>query len=343
MTHEFTPEELTEVIRSARAFNPGFSEKQLQSLAELQTRLADSGYLEAVNGLVKLEREKGVPLSQALEMHNQLLQKNEKLERRIAAQRLELETLQNRVKETKEKYREAVKATEHATEQLRKVKQDLEREERQLVAYRKRAVTDKQRIDEEVVEYRQKADVTEKEIATAGQINQEVTRHGFSLELVIGLAQEFAGYGNAHERLAEALKKHGKLTSYLAALEDEMKTLEENRHHMEGILSHLGNEYDQHKAVLSQLKAEIAEKGDLVGFYHRFVHLRQLMEYVGTSNQLTFHHCLWCGALFWILRPGNVSSSIYKCSWCGMALVEADRNAYASVAQPPGTPLRLLP
>ncbi len=343
MTHEFTPEELKEVIRSARAFNPGFSEKQLQSLVELQTRLADSGYLEAVNGLVKLEREKGVSLSQALEMHNQLLQENEKLERRVAAQRLELETLQNRAKETEEKYREAVKATEYATEQLRKVKQDWEREEKELAAFKNKAAKERKRIDEELAEYRRKADVTEAEIAVAGQVKAKVTRHGFSLELTLGMAAEFAGYTNARERLAEALKKHGKLTGYLAALETDIKTLGENRRNLDGILSRLREERAQHEMVLSQLKTEIAEKGELVGFYHRYVHLRSLIEYLGTSDQLTFHHCLWCGALFWVLRPGNVPSSIYKCPWCGLVLVEADKNAYATVAQPSGTALKLLP
>jgi hypothetical protein len=51
------------------------------------------------------------------------------------------------------------------------------------------------------------------------------------------MAGEFAGYTNARERLAEALKKHGKLTSYLTALETEIKTLEDNQHHIEGTLS----------------------------------------------------------------------------------------------------------
>ncbi len=81
----------------------------------------------------------------------------------------------------------------------------------------------------------------------------------------------------------------------------------------------------QHEALLSQLKAEIAEKGELVGFYHRYVHLQSLIEYLGTSNHLTFHHCMWCGALFWVLRTGSVPSSIYKCPWCSLALVEADK------------------
>lgn len=343
MTNEFTADELREVIRAARVFSPAFSEEQFQSLTELQARLADSGYLETVSGLLKLEREKGIPLSRVIETHDRLLRESEELEEKVAAHDAKLEALEGRLRETEHKHREVVQATQDAATQLEELRREHAREERQLAVFKKKAARERQRIDEELAEYRRKADVTEEQISTAGQINQEVARHSFTLELALGLAQEFAGYENARERLAEALRKHGKLTSYLAALEADIRTLEANRRHLEGILSRLEEEQAQHKMVLSQLEAEIAEKGELVGFYHRYVHLRSLIEYVGASNHLTFHHCMWCGALFWVLRPGNVPSSIYKCPWCGFALVEADKNAYAAVAQPPGTPLKLLP
>lgn len=98
------------------------------------------------------------------------------------------------------------------------------------------------------------------------------------------MAGEFAGYTNARERLAEALKKYGKLTSYLASIETDIKTLGENRRHMEDNLSRLDKERGQHEVFLSQLKTEIAEKSDLVCFYHRYIHLRSLIEYLGSSN-----------------------------------------------------------
>ncbi len=72
MANEFTAEELKEVIRAARIFNPGFSEEQFQSLTELEARLTDSGYLETVSGLLRLERETGVPLSQVFETRDRL-------------------------------------------------------------------------------------------------------------------------------------------------------------------------------------------------------------------------------------------------------------------------------
>lgn len=342
MMDEFTPEELKEVIRAARVFNPGFGEEQFQSLSELEAHVADSGYLETVSGLRKLEEEKGISLSQALETYDQLLRGNEKLKRKLAAQNAQLEALEERQRAIEERHREVVSAVRDTAAQLEKLRHEKENEEKGLAAFQKKAARERKRIDEELAEYREKADVTEAEVAIAGQIKQEVTRHGFALDLALGLAAEFAGYANARERLAEALKKHDKLTSHLAELETDINNLSENQRQMEGALSRLSKEQDEHQTVLSQLKAEIAEKGELVGFYHRYIHLRPLIEYLGNSDHLTFHHCLWCGALFWVLRPGNVATSIYKCPWCGLTFIEADKNAYAAVAQLPGTPLKLL-
>jgi chromosome segregation ATPase len=343
MANEFTAEELKEVIRAARVFNPGFSEEQIQSLIELERHAGDPAYLETVKGLQRLEKETGTPLSQALETHNRLVRENEGLGQKVAAHNAKLEALKEHLRAVEEKHQEVIKAIQDATTQLDELRREQAEEEKGLAAFTKKAAREKQRIDEELAEYRHKVDVTGAEIATAGQIKAEVTKHGFSLELALGMAAEFAGYTNARERLAEALKKYGKLTGCLAALETEIKTLEDNQRHIEGILSRQGKEVEQHEALLSQLKAEITEKAELVGFYHRYVHLRPLIDYLGSSDHLTFHHCLWCGALFWLLRPGNIAIGIYKCPWCGLALVEADRSAYTAVSQPPSTPLKLLP
>jgi DNA repair exonuclease SbcCD ATPase subunit len=343
MTDKFTAEELKEVIRAACIFNSSFSEEQFQSLIELEARLADSGYLQTVSGLRKLEKEKGVPLSQVLETHDRLLGKDQELEQKVAARSAELEALEGRLRAVEEKYQKMVRAIQEAAKRLEELRREQAREETALAAFRKKAAREKERIDNELAEYRQKADVTEAEVAIAGQVKAEVAKHGYTLELALGLAQEFAGYTNARDRLAAALKKEGTLTSYLAALEGNIKTLDGKGRQMQSAVSRLAKEQEERELALSQLKAEIAEKGELVGFYHRYVHLRPLIEYLGSWNHLTFHHCLWCGALFWVLRPGNVPTGIYKCPWCGLALVEPDKNAYATVAQPPSTPLKLLP
>ena len=342
MADEFTKEELKEVIRAARVFNPGFSEDEFQSLMELERHISDSGYLETVRGLRKLEDEKGIPLSQALETHDQLLQENEELAQKVAARNTKLEDRERHLRETEEKLQKVATAVQDATTRLGELRREEEREEKQLETFRNKATREKERINEELAQYRRRANVTEAEVATAGRVKAEVTKHGFNLDLALGVAAEFAGYTNARERLAEALKKQGKLTSYVTTLEADVKALGENRGNMEGIVSRLEGERAQYEAILSQLKAEIAQKGDIVGFYNRYVHLRSLIEYLGSRNQVTFHHCTWCGAFFWVLLPGKVPSSTYKCPWCGFALVEFDKNAYATVSQPPATALKLL-
>lgn len=343
MDFEFTAEELKDVIRAARVFSPGFSEEQLQGLVELEGRLADSGFLETLQGLLRLEKEKGRPCNQALDAYEELIQRNEELEGGVADRKAELQALEACLKETEETYRQQLEATEHARAELAQVRDERGKEEKRLSAFKRKAMREKQRIDKEVAEHRRKAGVTDEEIVTAMEVKAEVARHGFTLELALGLVQEFAGYEDARQKLAEALEKHGRLTDHLAALEVESEKLERRRHHMEDTLSRLQAEQERQEGVLSQLKDEIAEKAGLVDFYHRYVHLRTLIDYLGQWSQVTFHHCTWCGALFWVLRPGNIPRSASRCPWCGLALVDADRNAYATVAQPVGAQLKLLP
>jgi rubrerythrin len=281
-------------------------------------------------------------LSQALETHGRLLHKNEELKRKLAAQNAELEAQRKHQETIQQRCQELTKTVQDAVAQVEKLRQQKENEEKALTALRRKVAREKTRITEELAEYRRKVDVTEAEIVAAGKVKAEVARHGFSLELALGIASEFAAYTDARERLAEALEKCGKLTSYLTTLETNVKSLEDNQRDIESILSRLERERAQYEMLLSQLKAEISEKTDLVGFYHRYAHLQPLIEYLASSDYLTFHHCLWCGALFWVIRPGGMAASRYKCPWCGFALVEADRNAYAAVSQPLGTPLKLL-
>ncbi len=341
MNRDLTAEELKEVIRAARVFSPGFGESELQGIAELQRRLKDSGDLETVRAVSRLESERGIPLSQALETYDHLVRENVELEKKVAAHRASLERFEGILREIEARRRELVEANKRAVSELEKLRRQHEKDQKELEDFRAKATLERQRIEEELVEDRRKADVTEKEIATAGQLKQEVTRHGFSLELVLALAEEFGG-DNAREKLAEELKKHGKLTGYLCGIEADIKRYEEGRRQLEGLLSRLGAERDRQEETLLQLNAEVTEKGELVSFYHRYVHLRPLMEYLGGWEQVTFHHCLWCGALLWVLRPGKVRSSAYKCAWCGLMSVQPDKNAYAAVAQAPGTPLKLL-
>ena len=48
MDNDFTADEIRDVVRIARVHCLGFSEDDFESLMELERRITDSGYLEAV-------------------------------------------------------------------------------------------------------------------------------------------------------------------------------------------------------------------------------------------------------------------------------------------------------
>ena len=83
MNHEFTVEEIKDAARTARVHCPGFNEEKFESLMELGRRVAESGYLEAVQGLVRLEEEKGISCTEALDACEQLTKQKTKLEHEI--------------------------------------------------------------------------------------------------------------------------------------------------------------------------------------------------------------------------------------------------------------------
>jgi hypothetical protein len=83
MNGEFTVDEIRDATRMARVHCPGFTDDYFESLMELERRIADSGYLEAVLGLIRLEEEKGVSCTKALDACEKLLEQKANLERQI--------------------------------------------------------------------------------------------------------------------------------------------------------------------------------------------------------------------------------------------------------------------
>lgn len=354
MNPEFSPEEINQIVRAARVWAPGFTQEQLQELVNSQHQLADSGFCKAAWGMLRLEQEKGIPCTEALDGYEQLLRDKAELETELASLREELIAQQDANREAREQCGQIKGAIEQAKEQLQAVQAERQREEKELVAFRMKAEREKQRVDRELEEYQRIANVAREEITGAGKLKDQLASRGFTIEFALDLCQEFVGHENAREELAKALKEHQTLTNYIVALNEwaegrkkalqaDIKELEGNRHQLEGVLSQLRAERGREETILSQLSAEIAENGEIVGFYHRYLLLQPLIEYLGSWVNVTFHHCNWCGALFWILCPGKFKISARKCPWCGLILVEPDRNAYAAIGQPPGTSLKLLP
>jgi hypothetical protein len=123
------------------------------------------------------------------------------------------------------------------------------------------------------------------------------------LELVLGLAQELAGYEDARDKLAEGLKKYKTFSAFLVSinqegeakkktLQVEISSLEGSRRQAEYILSQLRDAHSREENLLSQLQSQIAEKGDVVSFYHRHRNLQPLIEYLDNQGGIIFHHCI---------------------------------------------------
>ena len=100
MVSQITTEELGQIIRAARVLYTDFSEEQIQSLSCAWQKLADSGFLDAAWGMVRLQQEQGISCSEALDANKALLKQKERLERDLA-------TLKEKVTQEQNKYSEA--------------------------------------------------------------------------------------------------------------------------------------------------------------------------------------------------------------------------------------------
>jgi chromosome segregation ATPase len=343
MEREFSQEEIAQIVRAARVFAPAFSEEQFRQLAGSQRRLADSGFVEASWGLVRLQKEKGMSLSQALDAYKRLLKETAELEEELARAQAKLQTLMDHIRRAEESYRQVEEAKRQATQDLRSVERRREQEEKELAAFRKKAEKEQERIEQEIEECRREASVTKEEVVAAGRLKAVLAERGMSLEFTLDLCQEFVGHENATEELATGLEEHRSLTGSNAALAEEEKRRKSELLHTQARADKVVRDRTEMEATLSRLNAEISDNQEILDFYHRYLGLRPFMEYIGGWNGVTCHHCAWCGALF-LVAPGRTRfTGAFRCPWCHMGAVEYDRQAYATIGLPAGTPLKLLP
>ena len=353
MEYEFSPDEISQLVKAAQIVAHGLTQEQYHSLIDSQEELGKSGFCETVWAVVRLQRQKGISCAEVLDAVEQLLREKVKLDADIANLEEKQTQFEDRNRQAEEAYRQLNERVAQARGELEAVESEHQKEKEALDDFKEKARLEKERIDKDLEECREKASVTKEEMAVAGNLKAELQKHGFSLELVLTLAQECAGYEDARDRLAEGLKRYRTFTAYLAAinqqgearkktLQNEINTLEGNRRQSDYILSRLRDEHSREESFLSQLKSEIAEKGDMVGFYYHYRHLQPLVEYLDSQGGVTFHHCTWCGALFWIIRAGKTNRGAFKCPWCGLVPVESDKTAYTITGQEPGALVKLI-
>ena len=295
MNGEFTVDEIRDATRMARVHCPGFTDDDFESLMELERRIADSGYLEAVLGLIRLEEEKGVSCTKALDACEKLLEQKAKLERQITDLEKRSNSLVAQIKQANAEYEQAHKAAAKAGQELVQSRSETIAAEKKLEAFVKKMEKEKQRISREVEDSYLQANVTKEEVIAAGRIKAEVESHGFNLELVLDLSKEFAGHKDARKELAEGIKEHGSLNKYLYNLADwgnkERSRVLAEIAGLESQKKGLTDESVQLKNVLSQLQADIAGEENLRRFYRRYVGLSGLMDKLSTWEQVYFVRC----------------------------------------------------
>lgn len=353
MDDEFTTDEIREAVQTARIFSPSFSEEQFQASRELEKRLADSGYLEAVRGLARWEKERGVSCTEVLDACEQLLRDRERLQAEVAELKAKREAVDGELRQARE-------GLEQAREELGAVQAERQKEEEGLAAFRKRAGKEKEDIDRELEECRRKANVTREEIIGATQLKKQLASSGFTIQFTLDLCQEFVCRVNAREELAKAIEEHGTLTKSNAALiqqgeaqkevlESELNKLQSEKERRQAEIKSLEQARHQLESILGQLQADVAHEEELRRFYHRYQGTSEVMEYLAGWREIYFVRCnnpLFAMTGAFDHRAGGAHFCVEKlpirrCPCCDYPDAVYDSKFYQAFNLPLGTPIKL--
>ena len=329
MEFELNKEELGQVMQAMRILVPDIGDERFQSLLAAQEKLSTTGFLEAVWGVVRLQEEKGVDLSDAINEYQRLLNKNEKL---ISEQA----SLKDKRDGAQKAYQQIMSDVTAAKKELEATTGEIGKEKEELAAFVAQVDREKKRIDYELANCRNKAGVIEKDVKMAGSLKTKVKQSGYSLEMMLDLVKEFAPYQDARERLVEALEKEGSLTQQISSLKEEAKEQEHaltstiaqmtsKRSQQEDELKRLKNVCHQWESNLKHLQADVDEKQRLRQFMVRYQSWIGLLEYLAGWKQIRFLRCENSGCEpfgginhFWTDKQAT------KCPHCGSRLVYYD-------------------
>lgn len=261
---KFTIDEIKDAARMARIYCPGFNEDKFESLMELEKRIAYSGYLDAVMGLIRLQNEKGIRCTEALDVCYELIEQKQKLEKETTELQNKVKNLSAELRQARAEFVELKNFAEKTKQELVQARTEYASAEKKLEALYRRTENEKQRIDKELDDSYQQANVTREEVTTVGKLKADIESHGFSLELMLDLSQEFSSHKNAREQLAEGLKAHGSLNKYLNDLDDfgkkEKSRVTAEITGLESQKKTLAGENGTLRNILSQLQADIANE-----------------------------------------------------------------------------------
>lgn len=352
MEHEFTADDIKDAAKAARVYCHRFTEDMFESLMELERRIAASSYLDAVLGLIRLEEEKGISCTEALDTCEKLLKQKAKLEDEVPDLEKRRDSLVAQIKQSNTELGQIKRDASKARQKLEQIKSEYAAAEKKLEAFNKKAEKEKDRIEKEIEDCYQQVNVTKEDIMTAGKVKADVESHGFALDLVLDISKEFAGFKNVSDKLAEGLKEHGSLNKYLDNLADwgnkerarilaEIAGLESQKKGLNNENIRLGN-------VLSQRRADIAGEEELRRFHRRYVGYSVLLEKLAKWEHVYFMRCgnpvnMGTGVIdkklgnphFWTEKPP------VSCPHCGYPRTYFDTEIYQFLNWPAEEPFKM--
>jgi len=343
VSDEFTASEIREAVTLARIYSPGYTEEQFRASAALVERLKDSGYLEAVSSIAKLEQEKDLHFSDVLDACERLLKDKSILEQKLVKLKTEVEDAQGKLAQEQVELRQLEEVSGRA-------KAERKKEARELTAFRKRVAKEKESIDKEIEEYRGRANLTQQEIDIARQLKAKLDRRGLAMDLVLDLAQELAGYEDSRNELIKRLEEYKSLSKFRGVLEADLIELKSHRDDEQKMVDSLEHKHQQLESAVSQLQVDIAHEKELRRFYRRYRGVSPLMDYLAAWNQIYFVRCnnpvfIVTGAFS--KAAGNAhfctDKPPIKCPHCGCGanLLVYDEGPYYSLGITAGTPVKL--
>lgn len=351
MEYEFTAEEIEQVVRTARIFNPGFTKEEFHAMVELKKRLQESGFLESVRGLNMLEEERDVSCTQSLEAYAELEGEIAELREKTTKLEAMLQDVKGKIADAQAEHTRWKGGIEQAKRELAGVKAQREGEELQLAALVRKAEGQKQQISREIEKSRQAADITKEEIAACKELKSLLETSGLNVALALTVLREFTGHENA-VGLVKTLEERGTLTRSNAALIEENERLKSERVSIQGEIVRGQMDCKQLELMSSHLKASIAHDGKILKLYHCYLPLEPFIEYLRRWDGVSFHHCWGCGARF-LTAPGpaelrgaptlsRASSGKFSCPRCGLMSIEPDQETYRTLNAPVGIAGKLL-
>jgi DNA repair exonuclease SbcCD ATPase subunit len=358
MEQQFTLEEIKDTVRAARVYCPGFTQSMFESLMELERRIADSGYLTAVQGLLRLEEEKGISCVQALEACEQLTQRKSSWNSSFRALSNDEASLVAQIKKAVKESELAEKEAARARREIKQIIDTCESEKQKLETYKRKSDKEKQRIEKEVESCYEQANVNKEEVEAAGRIKADAAKQGLSLELLMNVTKELVGQGDAREQLLEAIKKHNSLTGYLRELKQWGEQQKANEmSHIANLQSQAGYVQDQVynleeqrrgiEQAIAGLQANAAEEEELRWFYSRYQLSASLLELLAGWERLVFLRCnnpmsvatlMFNDSMvthFWMDKPAVC------CPHCGFTALAYDERPYQALGLPIGADFKI--